>query len=146
MHLLARGLAFGDRDLLDGVLKLGPAALSGAFSLTQAADGQTWTVGVSNGAVGLTAGSAYMGVSAASGSLVLGNGSKSGSEFLVNTTTSDSQHAPSVASLTGGGFVVTWTDYSQSADDTNGSAADGVSLVAVLINKPTLAADDFVVI
>lgn len=37
------------------------------------------------------------------------NGAPAGSEFLVNATTSDTQVFPSVAELSGGGFVVTWT-------------------------------------
>ncbi|VAV87222.1 hypothetical protein MNBD_ALPHA06-2140 [hydrothermal vent metagenome] len=40
-----------------------------------------------------------------------------GVEFLVNTTISDRQSQPSVAALTGGGFVVAWTDRSQSGGD-----------------------------
>lgn len=36
------------------------------------------------------------------------SGIKVGSEFLVNTTTQSSQDNPSVATLAGGGFVVTW--------------------------------------
>jgi hypothetical protein len=36
------------------------------------------------------------------------NGTKVGSEFLVNTTTTGDQVCPSIASLSGGGFVVTW--------------------------------------
>jgi hypothetical protein len=36
-----------------------------------------------------------------------------GGEFLVNTTTENAQGFPSVTDLADGGFVVTWTDYSQ---------------------------------
>lgn len=36
-----------------------------------------------------------------------------GTEFQINTYITDSQHDPSVASLTGGGFVVTWASYLQ---------------------------------
>ncbi|VAV95608.1 FIG01023050: hypothetical protein [hydrothermal vent metagenome] len=42
-----------------------------------------------------------------------------GGEFLVNTTTAGNQSRPSVAALTGGGFVVAWDDNSQSGGDTN---------------------------
>lgn len=37
---------------------------------------------------------------------------KTGGEFLVNTQTAGFQELPSIAGLTGGGFVATWTDYS----------------------------------
>ena len=37
---------------------------------------------------------------------------KVGGEFLVNTQTAGFQELPSIAGLTGGGFVATWTDYS----------------------------------
>ncbi len=37
---------------------------------------------------------------------------KVGGEFLVNTQTAGFQELPSIAGLTGGGFVTTWTDYS----------------------------------
>ncbi len=47
---------------------------------------------------------------------------KWGSEFLVNTTTSGAQFEPGVAALSNGGFVVTWTDLSLSADDSSGRA------------------------
>ena len=38
-----------------------------------------------------------------------------GSEFLANTTTLSTQETPRVAGLSGGGFVMTWTDYSGTA-------------------------------
>ena len=38
------------------------------------------------------------------------DGSKLGSEFLVNTQTASNQDAPTIASLTDGGFVASWTD------------------------------------
>jgi hypothetical protein len=40
-------------------------------------------------------------------------GSKVGSEFSINTHTADDQEYPSVAALSGGGFVVTWESYGQ---------------------------------
>ena len=43
-------------------------------------------------------------------------GNKIGGEFLVNTATEINQDSPSVAGLPGGGFVVTWTDYSNPAN------------------------------
>ncbi|PHS20987.1 MAG: hypothetical protein COA85_13570, partial [Robiginitomaculum sp.] len=38
-------------------------------------------------------------------------------DFLVNTTIQNAQSNPSVAALTSGGFVIAWTDDSQSIDD-----------------------------
>ena len=46
-------------------------------------------------------------------------------EFLVNTTTVNLQHGPSVASLSDGGFVVTWMDFSRSGGDTSDYAVRG---------------------
>ena len=40
------------------------------------------------------------------------SGSASGSQFQINSTTASTQAYPSITSLTDGGFVVTWTDYS----------------------------------
>jgi VCBS repeat-containing protein len=40
------------------------------------------------------------------------NGTKLGGEVLVNTTTAGSQIAPTIAALSDGGFVVSWSDYS----------------------------------
>ncbi|WP_068112971.1 calcium-binding protein [Tropicimonas marinistellae] len=50
------------------------------------------------------------------------DGTKSGSEFLVNTTTANQQIEPSIVGLTGGGFVIVWTDDSVSGGDTSDSA------------------------
>lgn len=49
-------------------------------------------------------------------------GAAVGGEFLVNTTTSANQSEPDVAGLTGGGFVITWTDSSAEAPDTSASS------------------------
>ncbi|PHS28603.1 MAG: hypothetical protein COA85_03480, partial [Robiginitomaculum sp.] len=43
-------------------------------------------------------------------------------EFLVNTATANDQKAPSVAALSGGGFVVSWADLSVSGGDTSAGA------------------------
>ncbi|UVO51672.1 tandem-95 repeat protein [Sphingomonas sp. SUN019] len=43
-------------------------------------------------------------------------GNRVGTEFLVNTTTANAQELASVAALSGGGFVVTWSDSSTAAD------------------------------
>jgi hypothetical protein len=45
-----------------------------------------------------------------------------GSEILVNTTTAGPQGAPAITGLANGGFVVTWTDFSQTGGDTSQSA------------------------
>lgn len=42
---------------------------------------------------------------------------KVGSEFLVNTQTANNQSEPTITSLAGGGFVVSWTDESRTAPD-----------------------------
>jgi len=63
--------------------------------------------------------------SAVRGQVFAANGTKSGAEFLVNTTTSGDQSEPSVTGLTGGGFVVTWTDSSNSGDDSSVAAVRG---------------------
>ena len=52
-------------------------------------------------------------------------GTKVSGEFLVNTTTANTQQQPSVAGLIGGGFVVTWTDWSATGGDTSFSAVRG---------------------
>jgi hypothetical protein len=39
-------------------------------------------------------------------------GNKLGAEFPVNTTTTSAQDSPSIAAVTGGGFVISWTDFS----------------------------------
>lgn len=65
------------------------------------------------------------------------DGTASGAEFLVNTTSANAQYAPTIAALSGGGFVVVWTDESRSIGDRSGSAiraqvfnADGSTLGA----------------
>jgi len=51
-----------------------------------------------------------------------GNGQPQGTEFLVNTTHLNSQSQPDIASLTHGGFVVTWTDDSRLSADNSEAA------------------------
>jgi hypothetical protein len=53
------------------------------------------------------------------------SGNKIGAEFLVNTTVALGQDQPSVASLSSGGFVVTWRDGSLSGSDTSSTAVRG---------------------
>ena len=48
-------------------------------------------------------------------------GAQVGSEFLVNTETAHYQYNPSVTSLSNGGFVVTWFDFSSTLGDTAGT-------------------------
>ncbi len=72
-------------------------------------------------------------------------GAKVGSEFLVNTQTASRQFSPSVTSLTDGGFVVTWSDFSGTLGDTSGASikaqvydADGVRVGGeFLVNTQT---------
>jgi hypothetical protein len=51
------------------------------------------------------------------GQLFDSRGARIGAEFVVNTNTSQNQLDSKVASLAGGGFVVTWTDYSAQSGD-----------------------------
>jgi Ca2+-binding RTX toxin-like protein len=53
------------------------------------------------------------------------DGSRRGGEFVVNSTTPWYQHVGAVAALSDGGFVVTFTDFSYSADDPGSSAVRG---------------------
>ena len=46
-------------------------------------------------------------------------GTAQGGEFLVNTTTLDDQFEPAVTALAGGGFVISWSDYSGTGGDTS---------------------------
>lgn len=45
------------------------------------------------------------------------NGNRVGSEFLVNTATANAQNFQTITALTGGGFVVSWTDNSATGPD-----------------------------
>jgi Ca2+-binding RTX toxin-like protein len=49
-------------------------------------------------------------------------GTAVGTEILVNTATANDQREQQITGLTGGGFVVTWKDDSQSGGDTSGAA------------------------
>src|SRR5262245_55932174 len=51
-------------------------------------------------------------------------GATVGSEILVNTATNSFQVNPQIAALSGGGFVVTWDDASQSHGGATGDASD----------------------
>jgi hypothetical protein len=49
-------------------------------------------------------------------------GAMIGTEILVNTATNSDQVVPQITALSNGGFVVTWTDFSESGGDTSVSA------------------------
>ncbi|MET1113042.1 MAG: hypothetical protein ABWX67_16110, partial [Allosphingosinicella sp.] len=77
-------------------------------------------------------------------------GNKVGSELLVNTTTSGMQLSPAIDSLPGGGFVVSWADYSATGGDTSGSAiraqrfdAAGAKVGGELLVNSTIAGSQF---
>jgi trimeric autotransporter adhesin len=73
------------------------------------------------------------------------DGTKVGSEFRVNTQTADNQLAPVITGLSNGGFVVTWSDNSQTLGDSDGTsikaqvfAADGTPVGSeTLVNTAT---------
>lgn len=56
-------------------------------------------------------------VSAVRSRLFAADGTPLGADFLVNTTTRDIQHEPTVTALSGGGYVVAWTDGSNLGGD-----------------------------
>lgn len=73
------------------------------------------------------------------------DGTSVGGEILVNTTTSGHQSSPEITALTGGGFVITWQDSSQTGGDISDTAvraqafaADGTSVgEEILVNTTT---------
>ena len=127
-------------DALDDYVTYTPDAdYNGAdsFTYTASAGGvtETQTVNVQVAAVN----------DAPTVTLTPGTVAKSGSEFLVNTVTSGSQSGSAVTSLSGGGFVVTWTDASISAEGNNVKAqiydAAGVAVGGeILVNTVTAGA------
>jgi Ca2+-binding RTX toxin-like protein len=50
------------------------------------------------------------------------DGTKLGTDFVVNTTTSGTQYTPDITALANGKFVVTFSDASETGDDTSGWA------------------------
>jgi len=50
------------------------------------------------------------------------SGAKIGSEFVVNTNTYSMQQHPSVSALQDGGYVISWTDSSQTLGDSSGTS------------------------
>ncbi len=69
------------------------------------------------------------------------DGTKSGSEFLVNSTTFGIQGDPDITALAGGGFVVTFSDLSNTGSDTSGGAVRA----RIFSANGTPAGNDFVV-
>jgi VCBS repeat-containing protein/YD repeat-containing protein len=85
-------------------------------AVTALADGGfavTWTD--SSGTLGDTSGSSIK------AQIFSASGTKVGGEFLVNTETASSQYNSTIAGLAGGGFVVTWHDYSLTLGDASTS-------------------------
>ncbi len=52
------------------------------------------------------------------------SGSKVSDEILVNTATQNDQSNPQIATLPGGGFVITWIDYSHGIGGASGDSSD----------------------
>lgn len=50
------------------------------------------------------------------------DGSKDGAEFLVNTTTHGGQDTPAITALSNGGFIIAWTDSSETGGESYGSS------------------------
>ena len=50
------------------------------------------------------------------------DGTKDGAEFLVNTTTAKEQDTPAITALANGGFVIAWTDSSETGGESYGSS------------------------
>ncbi|MGH6734574.1 MAG: calcium-binding protein [Methyloceanibacter sp.] len=69
------------------------------------------------------------------------DGTKFGGEFTVHTTSTDDQRDISLTALADGRFVVTWTDYSQTGDDTSGAAVRA----QVFNGDGTTSGDEFLV-
>ncbi|HEX9955420.1 MAG TPA: calcium-binding protein [Allosphingosinicella sp.] len=59
------------------------------------------------------------------GQMFNADGTKSGAEFMVSTVVTNTQSTPSIATLAGGGFIVTWTDGSHIGGDTSYTAIKG---------------------
>jgi len=75
------------------------------------------------------------------------DGTAVGNDFVVNTTTANNQNFPTVAALSDGGFVIAWTDESQTGGDTSLTAvraqifnAAGAAVGSeILVNTTTLS-------
>jgi Ca2+-binding RTX toxin-like protein len=111
-------------------------------ALSTLADGRSVAVWTDDGGSGGDASA-----TAVRGQIFNANGSKSGAEFLVNTTVAAAQGDAKATALGNGGFVVVWTDGSQSGADTSGDAirgqifnADGSKLGAEFLVNSTTAA------
>jgi len=62
------------------------------------------------------------------------------SEFVVNTTRSNAQSNPSGIALPGGGFVLSWTDFSATAPDTSSGGTNAGAVRAQVFDNAGLAA------
>jgi hypothetical protein len=96
-----------------------PTTLNAQFNPAIAAlsDGRFVTVWEDQSATGLDNSS-----SAIRAQIFNGDGTISRIEFLVNTTVLNAQYTPAVTALTGGRFVITWQDFSQTGGDTSSGA------------------------
>ncbi|MBP2294912.1 hypothetical protein [Azospirillum rugosum] len=90
---------------------------SGWSDVTPLAGGGFLTVWTTAGKVGSAAGDTDI-----HGQLFDAAGNLVGSDILVNSTTAGAQSRPTVAALPSGGFIVAWTDVSQTGADGSGSA------------------------
>ncbi|MGZ8283357.1 MAG: hypothetical protein ACXWUN_10470, partial [Allosphingosinicella sp.] len=59
------------------------------------------------------------------GQMFAADGTRVGPEFLVSTNVVNTQSTAAIATLAGGGFVVTWTDFSRIGGDPSSSAIKG---------------------
>ena len=130
---------------------------------TISAQGMPQITGLSNGGFVVTWQDGSLGVGGAGGDTsalaikaqVFGaDGSRVGTEFLVNTATFNTQNSQQITALEGGGFVITWRDFSSgdggATGDTSGAAikaqvfaADGSRVGSeLLVNTATVAGQD----
>ena len=86
----------------------------GEPAITTLADGRFVVCWVDNSATG-----GDISESAVRARVFNANGTPSGAEFLVNTTTASHQFDPAITALDGGGFVVSWSDWSATGGDTS---------------------------
>lgn len=79
------------------------------------------------------------------GRVFSGLGKAVGEEFTVNTATADLQFQPDIASLTSGGFVVTWTDASRGVGGASGDN-DGTAIKAQRFDSLGVALGDEILV
>lgn len=134
------GLAAGDFNFVTC-----KAPVSGDFLVSNPA-GWSWSVAssianLSNGGFVVTWSTLYNDDWEVRGQLFTSNGEKSGNELVVNTTTAGDQWRQTVVGLSNGGFVVTWTDASESGNDTSEWAVRG----QVFTSNGTKSGNEFLV-